>query len=605
MPDTKPTGNPFIVTTPEDMSATEAYNLFVDVFTDFPKILDEGHTFLHGPRGSGKSMMFRFLMPDCQKLKYNCFVNNLPFYSIYIRIKNAELHITELERLEGKHAAYILNEHFMIMHISEIVFDALLKEACIDNDSDVNIESINEFFNNSFLRYLRNCGFKNCESGEYTFRSVSEGLQKMYDICEHIYSQVKNYFKRLSFHDSIIPYTEPVLCSYLDFLLPLLKGLRRLPFMPDGPIYLLVDDADNLSRTQTKILNSWVFTRSSSDVSIKISTQLQYETYQTVTGKIIETPHDYSEVNISTVYTASGKNRYMDRVKRIVIKRLKLHGIDDVSPEQFFPVNEKQETEIKAIGDKIREKWSEGEGKGYRASDDVVRYARPDYIKKLSGLSKSSPTYSYAGFEQQVHLSSGIVRYFLDAAKQMFNEVVSSKKFTDIKYIPDGIQNKVLRDKANEFLFDELIKKNDDQSKTESDQKITKLINLILALGGLFRKCLLSDRSERKVFSFAFSNPPPDSLMEIIHFGVKCGYFQTSTIGKKDSQSGGRTRLYILSRRLAPIFTLDPTGFAGYLFMEGEFLAKAMKNPDAILRRIKDANDISNTLQPKQLKLFN
>ena len=61
--------NPFSVQTPEDISAKEAYDLFVDVFTDFYQIPNQGHTFVHGPRGSGKSMMFRYMMPDCQALK--------------------------------------------------------------------------------------------------------------------------------------------------------------------------------------------------------------------------------------------------------------------------------------------------------------------------------------------------------------------------------------------------------------------------------------------------------------------------------------------------------------------------------------------------------
>ena len=61
--------NPFRITTPEDLTAREAVNLFVDVFSDFTQITDPGHVFIKGPRGVGKSMMFRYLQPDCQCLK--------------------------------------------------------------------------------------------------------------------------------------------------------------------------------------------------------------------------------------------------------------------------------------------------------------------------------------------------------------------------------------------------------------------------------------------------------------------------------------------------------------------------------------------------------
>lgn len=38
--------NPFEVNTPEGISAQDAYDLFVDVFTDFYQVPKIGHTFL-------------------------------------------------------------------------------------------------------------------------------------------------------------------------------------------------------------------------------------------------------------------------------------------------------------------------------------------------------------------------------------------------------------------------------------------------------------------------------------------------------------------------------------------------------------------------------
>src|ERR1700683_3073524 len=96
--------NPFAVQTPEDIAAREVADLFVDVFTDFYHIPSIGHTFLHGPRGSGKSMMFRYLEPDCQQAKLNRSLEQLPFYSVYVPIKNTDLKLTELARLDNKHA---------------------------------------------------------------------------------------------------------------------------------------------------------------------------------------------------------------------------------------------------------------------------------------------------------------------------------------------------------------------------------------------------------------------------------------------------------------------------------------------------------------------
>ena len=59
----------------------------------------------------------------------------------------------------------------------------------------------------------------------------------------------------------------------------------------------------------------------------------------------------------------------------------------------------------------------------------------------------------------------------------------------------------------------------------------------------------------------------------------------------------------VLSRRLAPHFTLDPTTFAGYLWITAELLQDAMENPDTLLRRIK-RDGVSNVLDSGQLTLF-
>jgi len=592
--------NPFTVTTPEDMSAEDTVSLFVDVFTDFPKVKDPGHLFLHGPRGSGKSMMFRYLMPDCQCMKTGAQIKNLNFFAIYLPIKTTYLRLAEFERLEGKHASVVLNEHFMVAHFLDMIL-ASFHDIGVPQD-DANLEAAKNLMDNVFLPLLIGCGCKDNFRDRSGFATVKEYFAEMKEICSGIYRDILFYLKRLSFHQEIVPY-ENALCGYLDFLFPLLKEFKKLPFMPKGPIYLLIDDADYLSDVQTMILNSWVSTRTSSVVSIKISTQHQYKTYFTVTGNTIDTPHDYTEVSISTVYTNSIKGKYMDRVKEIVKKRLIKLNLDP-DPHSFFPEDSEQENKINSIKEELREKWKRGEGRGHRASDDAVRYARPDYIKSLSGLSKSGSTYSYAGFEQLVHVSSGIIRFFLDTASQMYNNTKMENSAKPVLFITPRIQSAVVRDDADRFLFDEIEKISRDQHPGAPEQmKAQQLSNLIQGLGGLFRVILLSERSERRVFSIAFSDTPSEKVIEILKLGVRYGYFHESTIGKKDSTTGGRTRLYILSRRLAPHFNLDPTGFAGYLFVVNEFVEALTNRPAAALRRIKKGG-VDDNLLIGQLPLF-
>jgi hypothetical protein len=596
------TTNPFTVQTPEDISADDTISLFVNVFSDFHRIPHVGHCFLHGPRGSGKSMMFRFLQPDCQCLHHKCAVKDLPFFGIYVPIKNTSLDLAEFGRVEKQHAAVLLNEHFLVMYIAVKAF-ASLRTLRPESFGAGDVAAVRTFHDQEFVPLLKQSGWKGRVAKSSSFATVSDTFGAMERMCDQVFGSVITYLKRLSFANESISYTGP-LCGFADFLLPLVCALRSLPFMPQAPVYLLIDDADNLNLTQTRILNSWVSSRSSSQISIKVSTQLNYKTYSTTTGRTIDAPHDYSEINISDVYT-SPKSMYRKRVREIVERRLALYSID-ATPEDFFPTNPVQDEAISKIADGLRAEWDAGRGSGFRADDDISRYARPDYIRGLKGRRKQGSNYSYAGFAQLVDISSGIIRYFLEAAALMFTKERGLSPKKPIRLIRHQIQSDVVKELADKYMFSEFDKLTKDEEqkrlpRDDSADRATLLRNLILSMGRTFHEILISDRSERRVFSIALYDSPKPEVAAVLDLGVQYGYFHQSTIGNKDGT--GRTWLYVLSRRLAPFFLLDPTGFAGYLFVKSDDIDKAMRQPGIRLRNLKTDSDAEER-EPYQLPLF-
>ena len=132
-------------------------------------------------------------------------------------------------------------------------------------------------------------------------------------------------------------------------------------------------------------------------------------------------------------------------------------------------------------------------------------------------------------------------------------------------------------------------------------RKMDKLFNLLKWLGGTFFLKLTSHDSERRVFSVALSGKADPEVVRIFELGVRYSYFHRSSIGNKEGT--GRTRLYVLTRRVAPYFSLDPTTFAGYLWTTSDVLAQAMENPDRLLGRMR-REGVSQTLESGQLKLF-
>jgi len=163
-------------------------------------------------------------------------------------------------------------------------------------------------------------------------------------------------------------------------------------------------------------------------------------------------------------------------------------------------------------------------------------------------------------------------------------------------YIPYNIQNRIARDQADKMMFSQFQKLEKDEDALTGELGIVqKLQNLIFSMGFTFHDILVSDRSERRVFSFALSNIPTSEIKAVLDFGVQTGYLHMATIGNKEGT--GRTWLYIMNRCLAPQFVLDPTGFAGYLFVTNDTLLKAMYSKTRL-------RDLGAVQEPEQLTLF-
>lgn len=569
--------NPFAVVSPEEMKAEKAAQLFVEMYSDYPQIKRPGNIIMTGARGCGKTMLIRCCSPDVLMLKDNKRLDELEYLAFHIPVKKTSLCLSELRFLENRHAPYLINEHFLVLNL---LMYSLLDLSVIEYPV-YEPEAYKKFFENTYSRYLQMSGYKGKIKVDY--ESPKDFFLSLYHHAEEMQADFIGYILRLNPNsDKLDPAYDLPLLSFLRFVVPVFKDLINLPgFRQNANIYFFIDDADNLSITQTKILNTWIACRTQPTISLKVSAQYElYKTYLTSNDILIESPHDYQSVNISLRYTTNYIGKFKDKAIEILAKRLSSAGIEQ-PPEEFFPTYSIQEDGIQREIQRIRDNYTIS-GRGTRVDDDIRRYAIPNYIKKLGGTKKSRSTFRYAGLENMIHLSSGIIRNLLDAAANMYDAArAQCGKDTPIAFIDTGIQNRVLRNQSDAFLYTELRHSNTGYENASELQPIAspkndieKLQNLICAMGQTFHDILVSDRSERKVFSIALSNAPDDEIKRVLKTGVRLGYLHEATIGNK--AGNGRTWLYILNRRLAPSFVLDPTGFQGYLFMTNDDLHRAM-----------------------------
>ncbi|ALO35289.1 hypothetical protein CMT41_11580 [Colwellia sp. MT41] len=569
--------NPFSVKTPETLSPKDIASLFIDVFSDFPRLLGAEHTFLHGARGTGKSMMLRYLEP-CVQLAAGKVekISELTYYAVHMPIKSSNYSLSELERLDGA-PYWLLAEHFLILNATSHILKSLsglITSEQVDSGQDLLA------FYREIIRLAENSG---CDINDYDAKNTSEDcLNTLTRLFEKERILAKSYLAKLAFTKDLVPYNGSIF-GYEEFFLPLIREVKSLSFTPQGPIFLMLDDADNLPLRMQKILNGWVSYRTTADLCLKISTQQRYQTWRTTQGMLIETSHDFSEIDISAVYTSKNFSHYYEKVEKVVQRRLELAGIKNVTPEEFFPINPVKVDALNKIKAEIGEKWDNGERVSSRRSDDITRYAVSEYLKLLAKTKKTN-TYSYSGFKSMVDISSGMIRFFLEPAARMYAEILSSDNDQPVNFIPPKIQDRILYKWSEEYVLEDFERLTRDETsiKPYNRNKVEKLKCLISSFGECFQTKLVSNDSERRFISFMVSRTPSGEVQEILDLAVEWGYLNVKTIARKEGF--GRNRLYTLNRRLTPYYKLDPTGYAAHLSVSPEHLEIAINNSGQFVR---------------------
>ena len=395
-------------------------------------------------------------------------------------------------------------------------------------------------------------------------------------------NNIKRYLAKLSFSTENINYNG-ALFDYSDFFIEFIDKIKNLNTTPNGPIYLMLDDADNLSVRMQKILNTWVSYRTTQKLCLKVSTQKKYKTWRNIQDILIESSHDFTEIDINSIYTSKNNSTYYQRIEKIVEKRLEVAGIN-VNPHDFFPADNHQNIELSKLKEKIKREWEQEINKvSSRKSDDVNRYAVSEYMKLLME-SKKGNRYSYAGFGSLINISSGMIRCFLEPASRMYAQMEAVTSSNIVNCIPSDIQNEIIKKWSEEYVLSDFDKMrrdeatfNNDNKFVNSDNRVERLKNLINGLGECFQKKLISDDSERRFISFMLTKNPSAELQEILDLAIEWGYLNLSSKAKKEGI--GRNPLYTLNRRLTPYFRLDPSGYAAHMSITPDLLELATTNP--------------------------
>ena len=586
--------NPFFNDETEAYRIEDIYEWFVSDDSTLSKLYKPKHHFICGDRGTGKSMLMRYLEPYCQFKANGGWENFLKredaFIAFYIPIPKNLINISVFQSTNLPVPEAIFAHYFNMLMTEAIIktMQTQLKDIFIN-------ENVKKTFAQEFVNLLNPlpesiiCVDEICNKEEYPL----EWILKFVDNEKCRIMHFINYFSLRK-----IEYTGS-LSDYHSFVLPFVKLIKRL-YSFDKSIYLLIDDAGNIFEFQQKTFNSWIANRNHEDLSIKLSTVTSYyKTFLTITGEFIDGKNDFQYIHLDK-YDSKSETASSEELKKIIDKRLIESGIKFDS-NTFFETDPKQNKVIDEARLNARQ-IAESNERIVDKDRYTNRYTMREFYKIIESRKPNKRTSicrKYCGINDIINFSSFNIRDCLKTCSLIFDEAYPSAeklKPTEIKPVNVAIQNKIMQKiSKSEFLGISLFKEHYDSDR------IIELKQLITLLATLFRSNLLNyDYAECGVTAFQTSmDHLSNEEREVIRIGVEQRYLLRRFYPDKKGTSINTA--YALNKMFFPHFKLELTPFSGRIWIPPDLLKKMLGSVEDFENFIKNKKILDNC---KQLSFF-
>ncbi len=483
--------NPFAITKTEEFNhrfQELAALLYFTVPVDH--LLSRSNVFIEGSRGSGKSMFLKFLSLEGQvayrELEKKGRIHSLPahdpFTGVYVKLEAILYGPQEYEDQPGFDGAFL---QFFNLHCIE----SLIKTIDIGRrNRELNFEPDEEQRVVSDLETL--LGLQSRIPGTF------QGL----------YIAVKDARGNAYRHLNTPPYTAGPLSSG-DFLWTVgdvICGL--LGCLSDRRFYFLLDEFDNLTEYQQRLINTLVRKRDF-PITFKIATKKHKVIYEDRYGNPLNQFDDYQLVELDDNDFGIGST-FLNNIEEIANLRLRQAGITGIS--------------IK----------------------DLLGVAEPERSPGVEA--------QYYGFRMVATLSSGIVRPFLEFCREMYARGDFEDETVPISTIPNQIQDHVLKDRA-EHLYNRLRDVNTSEPELEA---------LVSGIGNLFlQKSTVSGGTENQVIRLEVLDYKklPLYTRQLFHRALEYEALVVPNRSRVEKNRPGPSTGFILNRLLCVHFRIFPS----------------------------------------------
>lgn len=560
--------NPFSVDRVEDWRVEEQpenYKRIAALFAqpDFMgKLEDPTITkaiFITGGRGSGKShILKRMAMQSeinalegkyCRKLIINDYYKK--YFGVYIKTDCfSPLSRQSINYLDDKQLDALF-EHLLNIEVSKSIIDSV--KFTIDHFEDISAETETKICNKieAYLKW--------------------GSINSFTDILNYMDCQVNgivNLTKKILFDNNIHKYINEIdLTKKIpDFILRIYDIISgEIVLLKNKSLILLLDEYESLDVNQQKVINQIIKSRR---LTLRIAVKISgVKTLDTKTSERLDEVHDYEVIDLHFKIDQKNKLKYKHLAKNIFGNRLNLkceYGeYKEKDPEKLLPtttLNDEGVTEEEIENELIKIKNSLKKNKEIVDSnywkDFKGHYKKAALFRVLRNKSRDK---LYAGFDEYVTLSSGIIRLFIWLCREAF-ALAHQENIDVMNNVPISVQlqsKAALRVSKNELTVT--------IPQTINNLYASKLAYFICDIGQILRaKLYYSTQPEANRIEIIdperFESEDYKIPRELIESGQDLPLFLTETSFKPRDVKNPFPKTFSLNGIFAPLLTIPPQG---------------------------------------------
>ncbi|WP_428325405.1 hypothetical protein [Nitrosopumilus sp.] len=511
----------------------------------------ESAVILEGGRGSGKTMLLRSLevttaIERSGKTKFED--SGLEFFGVYLKMDRGGIMLTSEKEIEQ-------------------TGEKLSKTLFID---DFNLQ-----FTESLIETIAEC----LNSDRFTIGAVNEK-----EICKNI-SKILNDIagsKRPESWSSLLDWIRAQKREIRKFVASslmvggntynggysevdaiqqiwLLISSNVVP-LNNKTLFLLLDEYESLLESQQVVINTLI-KKSNEKVSLKVATKYEgLYTRKTLVGQDIQAVNDYQNISLDyDLKEPRSLTQYKDLLKHVSKNLLSENGFDETDISVILQDGD----EIFVTDENMREEYEKMlSAKGKDISEinesiikEKISYYKDALIFRALRTKQKRRKKTYCGFNTFTHLSSGIIRQFMELCGMAYYLAEQNgEEVSKMKTISSEIQTQAVQNVSSGIL----------EKIAPGIENLGLTMQLFLIdMSDLYRTKLHFDNTEPETLRIGIKDPItnwPKNLLDLYKTGIRESVFQK--IGNIDatkprSTSYSRPLEIIINRILCPVMEIS------------------------------------------------